>query len=69
MNGLMALTLFIALRRENARRDEQYGAPLAEDEVLQLESDESKRRWGLQGMTRDEIVELGDKHPGYRYML
>jgi hypothetical protein len=69
MCGIMALLFYIALRRENTRRDRLYGPAPAADEVQMFESDEYKRKWGLENMTRDEIVELGDDHPAYRYML
>jgi hypothetical protein len=69
MNGVMALILYIALRRENARKDAKFGPAPASDEIQDYESEEYKRRWGLEGMTRDQIVALGDKHPAYRYIL
>jgi hypothetical protein len=34
-----------------------------------IESEEYKRRWGLEGMSRAEIVELGDDHPAHRFIL
>jgi hypothetical protein len=69
MNGIMALILYTALRRENKRRDAKYGAAPASTGYENIESEEYMKRWGLEGMTRDEIIELGDEHPAYRYML
>ncbi len=69
MCGIMAFILYTALKRENARRDALYGPPPGPDEVQDFESEEYKEKWGLSGMTRDEIVELGDDHPAYRYIL
>lgn len=69
MCGIMALIFYLALKRENARRDRVYGPPPGPEEVQMIESEEYKRKWGLEGMTRDEIVELGDDHPAYRYIL
>lgn len=33
-----------------------------------IDSDEYKQRWGLEGMTREEIIELGDDHPSHRFL-
>ncbi len=68
-NGLMALLLYILLSRENARREREYGSAPKEEEVHAFESEDYKRKWGLEGMTREQIVALGDDHPAYRYML
>lgn len=68
MNGLCSIILYIGLRRENARRVEHYGIPPPPGQELDVESDEYKEKWGLSGMTRDEIVELGDDHPAFRYI-
>lgn len=69
MCGITAAIMYFALRRENARRDALYGPPPSQDEAHDIESEDYKRKWGLEGMTRDEIVELGDDHPAYRYIL
>ena len=34
-----------------------------------IDSDEYKARWGLEGMSRSEIVDLGDDHPAHRFIL
>ena len=68
MCGVTALIFFIALRRENARRDKLYGPPPGEN-VEQYEMAEYQQKWGLEGMTRDQIIELGDDHPAFRYIL
>ena len=59
--------LTIANRIENARRDTLYG-PAAVDgsdtnpnEVL---TPEQLRAWGFEGLSKTQIIELGDKHPG-----
>jgi hypothetical protein len=71
MNGIMALIFYISLRRENRRKDKMYGPPPTESEgaAMDVDSQEYRHKWGLEGMTRDEIIELGDKHPAYRYIL
>lgn len=69
MNGIMAFILYTALKKENARRERIYGPAPGRDEIPDFDSEEAKRRWGQEGMTRDQIVDLGDNHPAYRYML
>ena len=27
------------------------------------------KRWGLEGKTKEEIIELGDQHPAFRYVV
>ena len=68
MCGTTAAIFYFALKRENARRDKLYGPPPG-DAVEQYEMEEYRQKWGLEGMTREEIVELGDDHPAFRYML
>ncbi|KAG8988898.1 hypothetical protein FRB94_005578 [Tulasnella sp. JGI-2019a] len=67
-----AIILMISNSRENARRDRIYG-PVAADgndnNPLRHDNKELMKRWGLEGMSRDEILDLGDRHPGYRYIL
>jgi len=59
--------LTIANRMENARRDTLYGPAPADgndtdpNEVL---TPEQLRTWGFEGLSKTQIVELGDKHPG-----
>jgi len=69
---ICAAILMFANARENARRDRLYG-PLAADgndnNPLRQNNPELIKRWGLEGMSRDEILDLGDNHPGYRYIL
>nr|XP_018265893.1 uncharacterized protein I303_02269 [Kwoniella dejecticola CBS 10117]OBR88051.1 hypothetical protein I303_02269 [Kwoniella dejecticola CBS 10117] len=69
LNFTMATILYIGVKRENARRDAQYGPAPRPDEVQEFDDPEYLHKWGLQGMSRKEIVELGDDHPAYRYML
>ena len=68
-NFAMALVLYLALSRENRRRDQTYGQAPRDNEVHEYEDPAYLRKWGLEGMTRDQIVALGDDHPAYRYML
>lgn len=34
-----------------------------------LDSEEEKARWGYQGMSREQLLRLGDKHKGFRYVI
>ncbi|KAM0787385.1 hypothetical protein ACM66B_003470 [Microbotryomycetes sp. NB124-2] len=60
----------IHFKRENARRDRVYGTvKLSEDDIVAGKvSDEQVREWGLEGKTEKEIMELGDRHPAFRYI-
>ena len=69
LNCITAGIMSFALRRENARRNAKYGPPPGPDEAHEYDSEEYKRKWGLEGMTREQIVMLGDEHPAFRYML
>ncbi|KAF9506094.1 hypothetical protein BS47DRAFT_1353318 [Hydnum rufescens UP504] len=58
--------------RENARRDRVYGvvAPDGSDaHPRKVLTPEQKVTWGLEGLSELEIIELGDRHPGFRYIL
>jgi hypothetical protein len=71
-NFTMAALLWWHLARENKRRDEAYGVPNpdVEDEgANDIDSPRYIEKWGLEGMSRTEIIELGENHPGYRYVL
>jgi len=54
--------------RENARRDALYGPIVPGQNPLHAPPEQIKR-WGLDNMTREQVLDLGDKHPGYRYLL
>jgi hypothetical protein len=62
-----AIIITIANRLENARRDSLYGLVAANgsdaspNKVL---TPEQRKTWGLEGLSKTEIIELGDKHPG-----
>ncbi|KAF9512561.1 hypothetical protein BS47DRAFT_1345338 [Hydnum rufescens UP504] len=58
--------------RENVRRDKVYGAvaPDGSDaHPRKVLTPEQKATWGLEGLSELEIIELGDRHPGFRYIL
>ena len=68
-----AIILMIDHSRDNARRDKLYGKLAtdgSESNPLRMEGNkELTKRWGLEGMSRDQILDLGDRHPGYRCVL
>lgn len=66
---LMASFLSFYNNRENKRRDRLYGVPEENDcHPTRAGDPELLKRWGLEGMSRLEVIELGDKHPAFRYM-
>ena len=63
-----AATLMYSNSRENKLRDELYGP--VEPGLNPLYADDAQlKRWQLVGKTRAEVLDLGDKHPGYRYLI
>jgi hypothetical protein len=57
---------------ENAG-DEKSGSALATRGRVSswqqdLEDREYLERWGLTGMTKEQIIDLGDDHPSFRFM-
>lgn len=57
--------LHIMLSRENKRRDAQYGPP--PDDAHEWDDPETLRRWGLENLTPEEVIALGDDHPAFRF--
>ncbi|KAF8522742.1 putative MFS nicotinic acid transporter Tna1 [Hysterangium stoloniferum] len=56
--------------QENARRDRIYGVPdLDGSDCSPVHADDPVRmkKWGLEGMSKRDIIELGDQHPAFRY--
>jgi hypothetical protein len=69
---ICAIVIMIANSRENARRDRLYGevAPDGSDaSPLKTLTPEKRKAWGLEGLSELEVIELGDRHPGYRYII
>ena len=54
--------------RENKRRDRVYG-PVERGTNPLHASPEQLKKWGYENMSHDEIVALGSRHNGYRFML
>lgn len=57
--------------RENRRRDAISKAHIDGRDVdpQKLDDEKEKARWGYQGYTKQELLELGDKHLGFRYVF
>jgi hypothetical protein len=68
-NFTTAALLWWYLSRENKRRDQAYGHIAEWENSDDIDSQEYIKKWGLEGMSRTEIIELGENHPGYRYIL
>lgn len=66
---ICSVTLHILLKRENARRDALYGPPPPAPPLGETYSDEVLQRLGLYGKTEEEIVDMGDFVPTFRYIL
>lgn len=69
MHFTTSAILWWMFARENKRRDEQYGPPPSQHEVHDFMDADNIRRYGLEGMSREDLINLGDKHPAYRYVL
>lgn len=68
------LSVFMAIynKRENDRRDRVYGIPDPDGSdcnPLYADDPERLKKWGLEGKTKLEIIELGDSHPAFRSVL
>lgn len=67
---LTSIIMFINWRANKARDAISYANPDGSDiDPSRLDSEEEKQRWGYQGMTREEIMQLGDRHNGFRYII
>ena len=67
-----ALIITITNRRENARRDRVYGSVAADGSdasVVRPLTAEKRARWGLEGLSEKQIIELGDLHPGASFFF
>jgi hypothetical protein len=89
MACVCAIILYFGLKRENTRREAQYGPTEISDRDFStmrsenegkvtrgkissweedLKDPEYLERWGLSGMTKEEIIDLGDDHPEFRFV-
>ncbi|CAF3382980.1 unnamed protein product [Rotaria socialis] len=78
--GLISVVILLfGLRAENKRRDRLYGpinAPMVlpdtevqSSDTFDVVSEEDRRRWGYEYMSEKEILDLGDQHAAWRYIL
>ncbi|KAI5474744.1 hypothetical protein MNV49_002522 [Pseudohyphozyma bogoriensis] len=70
MSVVLSLFLTLYYQRVNATRDDKFGpAPTDLGHTLSPEKQaERNKLYGLEGMSEDEIIALGDRHPSFRYM-
>ncbi|GJJ10366.1 hypothetical protein Clacol_004592 [Clathrus columnatus] len=55
--------------KENARRDRIYGRPNPDGSdcnILNIQDENKLKTYNLEEKTREEIIELGDRHPAFR---
>lgn len=65
-----SLLIFINWRANKARDAISYANPDGSSvDPARLDHEDEKKRWGYEGMNRDEIMALGDQHKGFRYVL
>uniref|UniRef100_A0A0K3C9C4 BY PROTMAP: gi/647401743/emb/CDR48098.1/ RHTO0S16e01200g1_1 [Rhodosporidium toruloides] n=1 Tax=Rhodotorula toruloides TaxID=5286 RepID=A0A0K3C9C4_RHOTO len=71
---LLSIFMMVYFQRENARRDAKYGkvpdfvlGANGEELTSVADDPEIRRRFGLDGMTEEQIEGLGDKNPLFRY--
>lgn len=60
---ICAIILYTHNKRENARRDRVYGVAAVDGSDASPRSG-NKEKWGLEGLSDREVIELGDRHPG-----
>lgn len=65
-----SLIMFVNWRANKARDAISPAHPSGRDvDPSLLDTEEEKRRWGYEGLTRDELLCLGDRHKGFRYVI
>lgn len=57
--------------RENKARDAISYAHRDGSDVdpAHIDTEEERKRWGYEDLSREEIILLGDRHRGFRYMI
>ncbi|WVQ83940.1 hypothetical protein IAT38_006084 [Cryptococcus sp. DSM 104549] len=66
---ICTVIMYIGLSRENRRREKEFGPAPGPGQRDEWDSEEGKKRWGLEGMSEEEIADLGDAHPAHRFIL
>lgn len=67
---LTSIIMFVNWRDNKARDAISYAHPDGRDcDPAKLDDVEEKRRWGYEGMSREDILLLGDQHKGFRYII
>jgi len=67
---MTSLIMFVNWRANKRRDAISYAHPDGRDvDPARLDTEEEKTRWGYQGMSRDQLLALGDRHNGFRYVI
>lgn len=69
LNLITSVILYFGQRKMNQQREAQYGPPPTRGEMHDIDDPEYRRKWGLENMSDDEIKNLGDRHPAFRFIL
>jgi hypothetical protein len=57
------------MRKLNRDREMKYGPAPGPEELHDVDDPDYRKRWGLEDMDREEILNLGDRHPAFRFIL
>ena len=67
---MTSLIIFVNWRDNKARDAISVAHPDGRDvDPALLDSPEEKSRWGYDNMSKEDLLRLGDKHKGFRYIL
>lgn len=67
---LTSIIMFCNWRDNKARNAISYAHPDGRDvDPAKIDDPEEKKRWGYEGMSREQILLLGDQHKGFRYII
>lgn len=68
---IMTAAIMFVHWRDNKNRDAISYAHLDGRDVdpARLDSEEEKKRWGYESMNKEQLLRLGDRHLGFRYVI
>jgi hypothetical protein len=69
LNAITSVILILGMRAVNKKREAEFGPAPGPEETHDVDDPEYRARWGLEGMSRNDILNLGDDHPAFRYIL
>ena len=65
-----SIIMFVNWRDNKARDAISYAHPDGRDvDPARLDHEDERKRWGYEGLSRDELLALGDRHRGFRYVI